>query len=576
MSSSSTPGSSKLNPSYYGYVGSTKDALMIIQAILDKQLELVHRRPHERERTSLIKSGNVFVFIEEHSGIKRWTDGIAWSPSRILGRFLIYRELDKHSLGEKDDKKKKKRKVSVTQLESTSPDGINHLNPNPMGQMNSLNSDLVDGDYNKHLVGSLVTSYVFKDQGLIKKTLSLTTLSKELNISDKEEKQTIHLISYYNVDDVLNGKLQRPPDTNLKNLNITNNLWNAVKESLLGGKIPIEDEAYYFLDKNYQLQNMSLLQQPPLPPPPQLQPRAQSQLHQQFIPPKYNSSTSGANNNSLHMLPVPLQPPPSGHPQRHQHQPHQPHQPHQHHQSHPPFLTSKDDYHYSSSVPPSNDFSFVNPFTSGHTSNTSNFQNNSNSSSIPPTQSQPSVSGLPTNNPGPSGYNNYMLPQLQYSNFQHQVADNYQSNYQSNYSMYPHYLQHQQSQPQYLQQQTPQYRNSIGGEYPLSSNFNGYSAAGNMYPLRRQQKSNSTTTNNSVSNAGSFNMSSGPNSVSSNSNGWFTTTASNANSNYVPAPQNLLNQDLVDHPINIQPNPSVHNADNSNQLFLTGSNFTSN
>mmetsp|Transcript_8458 Transcript_8458/g.10315 ORF Transcript_8458/g.10315 Transcript_8458/m.10315 type:complete len:573 (-) Transcript_8458:243-1961(-) len=572
MSSSSTPGSSKLSPSYYGYVGSTKDALMIIQAILDKQLELVHRRPHERERTSLIKSGNVFVFIEEHSGIKRWTDGIAWSPSRILGRFLIYRELDKHSLGEKDDKKKKKRKVSVTQLENTSPDGINHLNPNPMGQMNSLNSDLVDGDYNKHLVGSLVTSYVFKDQGLIKKTLSLTTLSKELNISDKEEKQTIHLISYYNVDDVLNGKLQRPPDTNLKNLNITNNLWNAVKESLLGGKIPIEDEAYYFLDKNYQLQNMSLLQQPPLPPPPQLQPRAQSQLHQQFIPPKYNSSTSGANNNSLHMLPVPLQPPPSGHPQRHQHQPHQPHQPHHHHQSHPPFLTSKDDYHYSSSLPPSNDFSFVNSFTSGNTSNTSSFQNNSNSSSIPPTQSQPSVSGLPTNNPGPSGYNNYMIPQLQYSNFQHQVADNYQSNY----SMYPHYLQHQQSQPQYLQQQTPQYRNSIGGEYPLSSNFNGYPTAVNMYPLRRQQKSNSTTTNNSVSNPGSFNMSSGPNSVSSNSNGWFTTTASNANSNYVPAPQNLLNQDLVDHPINIQPNPSVHNADNSNQLFLAGSNFTSN
>ncbi|KSA03143.1 uncharacterized protein AC631_01040 [Debaryomyces fabryi] len=546
---------------------------MIIQAILDKQLELVHRRPHERERASLIKSGNVFVFIEEHSGIKRWTDGIAWSPSRILGRFLIYRELDKHSLGEKDDKKKKKRKVSVTQLEDSSSDGVNHLNPNPMGQMNPLSSDMVDGDYNKHLVGSLVTTYVFKDQGLIKKTLSLTTLSKELNISDKDEKQTIHLISYYNVDDVLNGKLQRPPDTNLKNLNITNNLWNAVKESLLGGKIPIEDEAYYFLDKNYQLQNMSLLQQPPLPPPPQLQPRAQSQLHQQFIPPKYNSSTSGANNNTLHMLPVPLQPPPSGHPQRHQHQPPQPHQ---HHQSHPPFLTNKDDYHYSSSLPPSNDFSFVNPFTSGNTSNTSNFQSNSNSASIPPTQSQPSVSGLPNNNSGPSGYNNYMLPQLQYSNFQHQVADSYQSNYPSNYSMYPHYLQHQQSQPQYLQQQTPQYRNSIGGEYPLSSNFNGYSAAGNMYPLRRQQKSNSTTTNNSVSNPGSFNMSSGTNSVSSNSNGWFTTNASNANSNYVPAPQNLLNQDLVDHPINIQPNPSVHNSDNSNQLFLTGSNFTSN
>lgn len=62
-------------------------------------------------------------------------------------------------------------------------------------------------------------------------------------------------------------------------------------------------------------------------------------------------------------------------------------------------------------------------------------------------------------------------------------------------------------------------------------------------------------------------MSSGTNSVSSNSNGWFTTNASNPNSNYVPALQNLLSQDLADHPMNIQTNPPAHNTDNSNQLF---------
>lgn len=566
MSSSSTPGSAKLSPSYYGYVGSTKDALMIIQAILDKQLELVHRRPHERERMSLIKSGNVFVFIEEHSGIKRWTDGIAWSPSRILGRFLIYRELDKHSIGEKDDKKKKKRKVSVPQLsEESSSESVSQLNSNSMGQINHLNSniEIVDNDYSKHLVGSLVTSYVFKDQGLIKKTLSLTTLSKELNINDKEEKQTIHLISYYNVDDVLNGKLQRPPDTSLKNMNITNNLWNAVKESLLGGKIPIEDEAYYFLDKNYQLQSMSLLQQPPLPPPPQLQPRAQSQLHQQFMPPKYNS-TGNSNSNPLHMLPVPYQPSHTGHPQ------HQ--QPNQSHQ-----FTNKDDYHYSSGLPPSNDFSFVNPFSSGNTSNTSNYQGNLNTAGSIQSQSQPAPN-VRNSTPGTS-YNNYMLPQQQYANFQHQISDNYQPNHPSNYSMYPHYLQastHQQTQPQYLQQQNSQLRNSIGGEFPLSSNFNGYSSAGNMYPLRRQQKSNSISTNVSLSNPSSFNASSGSNSINSTNNSWFTTNNSNSNSNYVPVPQNQLNPDLSDHPINIQSNAPVHNTDNSNQPFLTGSNFTSN
>lgn len=45
----------------------------------------------------MITSGSVFVFDEEESGIKRWTDGFFWSPSRILGNFLLYRETDKNS-----------------------------------------------------------------------------------------------------------------------------------------------------------------------------------------------------------------------------------------------------------------------------------------------------------------------------------------------------------------------------------------------------------------------------------------------------------------------------------------------
>jgi hypothetical protein len=37
----------------------------------------------------MITSGSVFVFDEDESGIKRWTDGFFWSPSRILGNFLV-------------------------------------------------------------------------------------------------------------------------------------------------------------------------------------------------------------------------------------------------------------------------------------------------------------------------------------------------------------------------------------------------------------------------------------------------------------------------------------------------------
>lgn len=37
----------------------------------------------------MIKSGAVFIFSVEESGIKRWTEGLAWSQSRISGNFLV-------------------------------------------------------------------------------------------------------------------------------------------------------------------------------------------------------------------------------------------------------------------------------------------------------------------------------------------------------------------------------------------------------------------------------------------------------------------------------------------------------
>lgn len=91
-------------PTYKGFVGSNLDALLIIEASLNHKLPLVLRRPTESERGRLIKLGNIFVFVENLSEIKRWTDGMAWSASRILGRFLIYRALDKSA--EKREKRR--------------------------------------------------------------------------------------------------------------------------------------------------------------------------------------------------------------------------------------------------------------------------------------------------------------------------------------------------------------------------------------------------------------------------------------------------------------------------------------
>lgn len=279
----------RITETYRGYVGSTKDALLVTQAMLNQQLSLIPRRPTEKERPDLIKSGNVFVFIEEYLGIKRWTDGIAWSPLRILGRFLVYRELDKNSLNEKDDKKKKKRKVSIDQ--------VRH-NSNPTYSSGSWTSEAADSK-----------AYVSRDQGLIKKTMSIATNSNDLELDKKNQKMTIHLICYYNADDVLNGTLLRPSENELKDLSVTKGLWDAVKETQLGGKIPIEDEAYYYLDSNYQLQNMSTLEDEAGKTHSHTEGSEQSpQLHygghqqQKF-------TNQGAGSSLIHMLPVPIQPP---------------------------------------------------------------------------------------------------------------------------------------------------------------------------------------------------------------------------------------------------------------------------
>lgn len=268
---------SKINPTFFGYIGSTKDALLIIQACLNNQLLTVPRRPHDRERSQLITSGNVFVFIEERSGIKRWTDGVAWSPSRILGRFLVYRELDRQALNNKDkskyNDKKKLKKKSIEDLEST---------------QNSSNSIP-----NRSLVGSLVTSYAFKEYGLIKKTLSLTI--NRLDSNNLNHQETIHLVSYYSAEDVLNGKLQRPCDeTNLSKIQLSNELWNAVKDSSLGGKIPIEDEAYYFMDQSNP-NAIALGFNPAI----HLQPQYQQHNH--------SNGNNNNNSNNHNFLPTPLQ-----------------------------------------------------------------------------------------------------------------------------------------------------------------------------------------------------------------------------------------------------------------------------
>ena len=222
-----------LEPTFYGYVATSNDALLIFEAARGNQiLSKVNRRPHDRERDRLIKSGNIFVFDEQSSGIRRWTDGVAWSPSRILGNYLIYRQLER-PLQPGEKKRAQKHRLSNGGPRSSSdpnldsPERIkNDLSPDRSPSpreaggpirthAKKIKNDSSSGDsengsvaanngkprrwseeQEKELAGSLTDSYGFKEGGLIKKTMSV-----------EYEGSVHHLVSYYTIDDVMLSRL---------------------------------------------------------------------------------------------------------------------------------------------------------------------------------------------------------------------------------------------------------------------------------------------------------------------------------------------------------------------------------
>jgi hypothetical protein len=178
-------------PAFRGYIETTLDALLVFEACRQGILPMVTRRLHDRERRHVV-SGAVFVFDERSAGIRRWTDGRVWSPSRILNNFLVYRELDRRAAnsaggggggGDPSDSQRRRRMPST--------DSTMEQQPSPA----AAGSSPAERARERALVGSLTSSYEFKLGGLVKKTISLAGL---------------HLIGYYRTDDVLQGRLRTP------------------------------------------------------------------------------------------------------------------------------------------------------------------------------------------------------------------------------------------------------------------------------------------------------------------------------------------------------------------------------
>ena len=147
-------------PPWSGWIETTGDALLILEAARRGLIPRVTRRLVDSER-KMITSGSVFVFDEDESGIKRWTDGFFWSPSRILGNFLLYRETEKRGAGHRSA-----RAEAAANADEDSVKQEGQTLSRPKSESNRLG---IDRQRERILVGSLTNSYKFKPGGMMKK-----------------------------------------------------------------------------------------------------------------------------------------------------------------------------------------------------------------------------------------------------------------------------------------------------------------------------------------------------------------------------------------------------------------------
>jgi Gti1/Pac2 family transcription factor len=172
---SQQPASGWTEPPWSGWIETTGDALLILEAARRGVIPRVTRRLVDSER-KMITSGSVFVFDEDESGIKRWTDGLFWSPSRILGNFLLYRETDKRGAGHRRAEPQPPEPEASVDASDADPQSLSR----PKGETSRLG---IDRQRERVLVGSLTNSYKFKPNGLMKKVSKTGFVSLHLDPS---------------------------------------------------------------------------------------------------------------------------------------------------------------------------------------------------------------------------------------------------------------------------------------------------------------------------------------------------------------------------------------------------------
>ncbi|KAI8854236.1 Gti1/Pac2 family-domain-containing protein, partial [Chytridium lagenaria] len=198
---------------FYGFISSPVDALHVVQACRQGQLKALNERPKTHDRNA-VRSGSIIVFDESGSRMRRWRDGMKWTPSRISGPFLIYREIET-VVGEKVP--------NARSMGAVATPGPGSLMPPTKGDSAFVPG--IDPAYSANLKGSSV----LKEDGLIKKTMVISlplmtspTSTPKVNASDSQNGGSshgggdrFHVVCYYSRLDVLEGRLPFPSSSPL-------------------------------------------------------------------------------------------------------------------------------------------------------------------------------------------------------------------------------------------------------------------------------------------------------------------------------------------------------------------------
>lgn len=181
---------------YNGHIKTQNDAILLFEACRLGFIPRIRRRLSERERLQ-IRSGCIYIWEEGEASMKRWTDGKAWSASRVSGSFLTYREMEGN------------KRATVASLSESRK----RKNLEPHGSRQSSESETNSGSDDDY---TDVEGCRYKPNGLYKQSFSVTTCT---NLK-------LHLIAYYSKKDVDAGTLVQPSvDPRLKEIRIPKDLY---------------------------------------------------------------------------------------------------------------------------------------------------------------------------------------------------------------------------------------------------------------------------------------------------------------------------------------------------------------